>query len=355
MLDSQNRPLLTEREMIRHLQAIVDDASTLSTKDVAQNAMGVLSTENRKVWSKLRTTISSDKHNASCLEIVDRSLFIVCLDDGPPMKDDLSKISSNFLCGTYGLEEGVQVGTCTNRWYDKLQIIVGSGGEAGINFEHTGVDGHTVLRFAADIFTETLMLLAKSINPSAPTLFHASLSPRAKSYKPPKNAKQTSSDMPSVDIIDTTPKKLEWGLTSELRIGIRFAETRISDLICQNDCQAMEFKGYGKNFITSHGFSPDAFVQMAFQAAYFGLYGRIECVYEPAMTKAFLHGRTEAIRSIQPESVDFTKVCSVIHRDPKSNYFDRHSILKHPRLKKSLLSEKPASDMSSLRKNAAKG
>lgn len=26
------------------------------------------------------------------------------------------------------------------------------------------------------------------------------------------------------------------------------------------------------------------------------------------MTKAFLHGRTEAIRSTQPESVQFTKV-----------------------------------------------
>jgi carnitine O-acetyltransferase len=39
------------------------------------------------------------------------------------------------------------------------------------------------------------------------------------------------------------------------------------------------------------------------------LLGRIECVYEPAMTKAFLHGRTEAIRSVQPESVEFTKVC----------------------------------------------
>jgi len=36
--------------------------------------------------------------------------------------------------------------------------------------------------------------------------------------------------------------------------------------------------------------------------------GRIECVYEPAMTKAFLHGRTEAIRSVQPESVGFVKV-----------------------------------------------
>lgn len=31
-------------------------------------------------------------------------------------------------------------------------------------------------------------------------------------------------------------------------------------------------------------------------------------MYEPAMTKSFLHGRTEAIRSVQPESVEFTKV-----------------------------------------------
>jgi len=45
-----------------------------------------------------------------------------------------------------------------------------------------------VLRFAADIFTEGLMLLARSINPSAPTLFRATLSPYAKSYKPPRNS-----------------------------------------------------------------------------------------------------------------------------------------------------------------------
>jgi carnitine O-acetyltransferase len=125
-------------------------------------------------------------------------------------------------------------------------------------------------RFAADVFTEGLMLLARSINPSAPTLFHAPLSPHAKSYKPPRSA---NAPVASASIIDTLPKKLEWTLSSELHVGIRFAETRLSDLICQNDCQALEFKGYGKNFITSHGFSPDAFVQMAFQAAYFGLYG----------------------------------------------------------------------------------
>ncbi|KAJ7494310.1 acyltransferase ChoActase/COT/CPT [Mycena galericulata] len=311
VLDGQNRPVLNEREVIRNLQAIVTDADKTQISEVARGAIGVLSTENRKEWSRLRQTLAqTEKNNASCLEIVDNALFIVCLDDTAP--SSLGELCSNFLCGTYGLEGGVQIGTCTNRWYDKLQIIVCADGAAGINFEHTGVDGHTVLRFAADIFTEGLMLLARSINPSAPTLFHAQLSPHAREYKV-RGAKNGNGNAgvnggsPPPPPIDTTPKKLEWKLSSELRVGIRFAETRLSDLICQNDCQALEFKGYGKNFITSHGFSPDAFVQMAFQAAYFGLYGRIECVYEPAMTKAFLHGRTEAIRSIQPESVEFTK------------------------------------------------
>jgi carnitine O-acetyltransferase len=116
------------------------------------------------------------------------------------------------------------------------------------------------------------MLLARSINPSAPTLFNAPLSPRAKSYK--RKGPNASLPSPPQERIDTSPRKLEWRLSSaELRGGIRFAETRLSDLICQNDCQALEFKGFGKNFIVSHGFSPDAFVQMAFQAAYFGLYG----------------------------------------------------------------------------------
>jgi carnitine O-acetyltransferase len=301
VLDEENRPLLVEREILRALQAILVDADKTPISEVARTAIGVLTTENRKIWSNYRKILESDRNNRSCLDIVDNALFIVCLDDASPA--NLSELTSNFLCGSYGLEGGVQTGTCTNRWYDKLQIIVCADGSAGINFEHTGVDGHTVLRFAADIFTEGLMLLARSINPSAPTLFHAPLSPYSASYKPPRGER---SPLPSEEF-DTTPKKLEWNLSSELRVGVRFAETRLSDLICQNDCQALEFKGYGKNFITSHGFSPDAFVQMAFQAAHFGLYGRVECVYEPAMTKSFLHGRTEAIRSVQPESVHFTK------------------------------------------------
>ncbi|KAJ7500408.1 acyltransferase ChoActase/COT/CPT [Mycena galericulata] len=319
VLDGQNRPVLNEREVIRNLQAIVTDADKTQISEVGGISYCHRINHLTRLWRsraarsaccRRRTARSGPGSVIRSLEIVDNALFIVCLDDTAP--SSLGELCSNFLCGTYGLEGGVQIGTCTNRWYDKLQIIVCADGAAGINFEHTGVDGHTVLRFAADIFTEGLMLLARSINPSAPTLFHAQLSPYAREYKV-RGAKNGNGNAgvnggsPPPPPIDTTPKKLEWKLSSELRVGIRFAETRLSDLICQNDCQALEFKGYGKNFITSHGFSPDAFVQMAFQAAYFGLYGRIECVYEPAMTKAFLHGRTEAIRSIQPESVEFTK------------------------------------------------
>lgn len=134
--------------------------------------------------------------------------------------------------------------------------------------------GSRMLTRSADIFTDNLMLLAHSINPSAPTMFQAKLSPHSKSYKPKnKNSASVASQNGIPEYLNSSPHKLEWTLSPEVRAGIRFAETRISDLICQNDCQALEFKHYGKNFITKYGFSPDAFVQLAFQAAYFGLYG----------------------------------------------------------------------------------
>jgi carnitine O-acetyltransferase len=80
--------------------------------------MGVLSTENRKTWSSLRSTLSHDRNNASCLHIVDNALFVVCLDDATP--PNLADLCNTFLCGTYDLDAGVQIGTCTNRWYDKV-------------------------------------------------------------------------------------------------------------------------------------------------------------------------------------------------------------------------------------------
>ena len=294
-LDKNSDLIMTEKDMALNLQVIVDDAEDTPIQEAAKGALGVLSTENRKIWAGLRDVLTrdDDSNNAECLSIVDSALFVLCLDYTEPLTP--AELCGNMLCGTSEVVKGVQTGTCTNRWYDKMQIIVCKNGSAGINFEHTGVDGHTVLRMASDVYTDTILRFAKSINGQAPSLW-TSLSP-----DPAKR------DPDSFGDVSTTPYKLEWDMLPELSTALRFAESRLADLIQQNEFETLEFAGYGKNFMTSMGFSPDAFVQLAFQAAYYGLYGRVENVYEPAMTKVFLHGRTEAIRAVTPESVDFVK------------------------------------------------
>ncbi|KAI9846197.1 MAG: hypothetical protein M1837_004311 [Sclerophora amabilis] len=295
VLDENSDLIMTEKDLATNLQAVVNDAQQMPIQQAARGAVGVLSTENRKVWAGLRDVLTREEgsNNSDCLGIVDSALFILCLDYTSPRNG--ADLCMNMLCGTNKIEKGVQVGTCTNRWYDKLQIIVCKNGSAGINFEHTGVDGHTVLRMASDVYTDTILRFARTINGNAPSLW-ASTSP-----DPSKR------DPSSFGDVSTTPHKLEWDMLPELNTALRFAETRLADLIQQNEFQTLEFSGYGKNFMTSMGFSPDAFVQMAFQAAYYGLYGRIECSYEPAMTKIYLHGRTEAIRTVTPESTDFVR------------------------------------------------
>jgi carnitine O-acetyltransferase len=295
VLDDNSDLIMTEKDVAINLQTIIDDAVQTPITEAAKGALGVLSTENRKVWSGLRDILTREENsnNADSLAIVDSALFVVCLDYSEP--ETAAALCQNMLCGTSQIEKGVQIGTCTNRWYDKLQIIVCKNGSAGINFEHTGVDGHTVLRFASDLYTDTILRFARTINGLAPTLW-ASTSP-----DPSKRDPESFGD------VNTTPHKLEWDMIPELSIAVRFAETRLADLIGQNEFECLDFNAYGKNFITSMGFSPDAFVQMAFQAAYYGLYGRVECTYEPAMTKTFLHGRTEAIRSVSEESVNFVQ------------------------------------------------
>ncbi|KAK2750350.1 hypothetical protein FQN57_003830 [Myotisia sp. PD_48] len=296
VLDENNDPLMSEKDISLNLKSIIEDAQKTPIQEAAKSAIGVLSTENRKIWSGLRDFLTSnpESNNAECLNIVDSALFILCLDYTEP--SNVAELCGNMLCGTSETIKGVQIGTCTNRWYDKLQIIVCKNGSAGINFEHTSVDGHTVLRFASDIYTDTILRFARTINGQAPSMWASSGSPPSKR------------DNASLASANTSPYKLEWDMGPELSTALRFAESHLADLIHQHEFQALDFQGYGKNFMTSMGFSPDAFVQMSFQAAYYGLYGRVETTYEPAMTKAFFHGRTEAIRTVSQESVEFVKL-----------------------------------------------
>lgn len=107
VLDSEHRPLLTERSLLMNLEAIIEEADKTPMNQVAQGAIGVLSTENRKVWAGMRESLKVDEENAACLEMVDKALFVLCLDDTEPQNPD--ELCANMLCGTYKLEKGLSI------------------------------------------------------------------------------------------------------------------------------------------------------------------------------------------------------------------------------------------------------
>ena len=66
-------------------------------------------------------------------------------------------------------------------------------------------------------------------------------------------------------------------------------------------------KDFGKDFIKSCKTSPDAFIQMALQLAYYRDIGRHHLTYEASMTRLFREGRTETVRSCSIESCEWVK------------------------------------------------
>lgn len=313
VLDSEHRPLLTERALATNLKAIISEADKTPRHEVAQGAIGVLSTEHRPVWARQRDILKADETNRGNLAVVDRALFVVCLDDTDP--ETPNELCNSMLCGTSRVEKGVQVGTCTNRYYDKvsnpmfllsyfltLQLLAFTASNhcgrkrrgwhqlRALQRRRTHRAAfrrrrlhkvrdfpcapscyykHLHLKHSCNSSLSLILLFARSINNSAGTLFKAKLSPDATGVGKADNT--TGSD--DEGLWDTTPKKLEWDLVSgshsvnystrqqraklkrcvqgpAIRLGVRFAETRLSDLICQNDVISLEYDAFGKNFIT---------------------------------------------------------------------------------------------------------
>ncbi|CAI4243148.1 AEG_G0000880.mRNA.1.CDS.1 [Saccharomyces cerevisiae] len=307
VLDTRNEPIFATPEQLEwDLYSIIMDAESAGSGSAP---FGVFTTESRRVWSNIRDYLfhAEDCTNWRNLKLIDSALFVVCLDDVAFAADQQDELTRSMLCGTSNINLdprqhqpplNVQTGTCLNRWYDKLQLIVTKNGKAGINFEHTGVDGHTVLRLATDIYTDSILSFARGVTKNVVDIFSDDGKPSSSSL---------ASAAHSANLI-TIPRKLEWRTDNFLQSSLHFAETRISDLISQYEFVNLDFSNYGASHIkTVFKCSPDAFVQQVFQVAYFALYGRFETVYEPAMTKAFQNGRTEAIRSVTGQSKLFVK------------------------------------------------
>eukprot|EP00536_Pseudo-nitzschia_multiseries_P018632 jgi/Psemu1/248858/estExt_Genewise1.C_28100001 len=334
---------IDEGDLVDILEAICNAATDLhgtGGRDYyaeSVSALGVLTSLDRNGWAQAREEMirHAPVTNQASFAIVDSALFVLVLDDCSPRNKH--EAAANMLHGSYRLakhhrststststtttnnnnnkkKDGsalhddaiveYQVGSCTNRWYDKLQIIVTADGGAGINFEHSAIDGHTALRFVSDIYADTVIAFAQSITKLVHA--HQGLVPSVITANVRRAA--VTLDQKGRPTLDVFPKKIQFELSDAIQRKIYFAETALGDQILASDTHILEFKDYGKRFITFNKLSPDSYVQMSMMLAYYRLYGKIVCAYEPVLTKAFYHGRTEAMR---PATMEAKELCEI--------------------------------------------
>jgi carnitine O-acetyltransferase len=240
-----------EADIADILHSIHKHSKHTALETAGKDCLGVLTSLPRQDWATARQDlIASSKRNDECLQIVDSALFILVLDDYVPQ--DVHETASNMLHGTYKLKKGsdgvdYQIGTSCNRWYDKLQIIVCGDGSAGINFEHSAIDGHTALRFVSDIYAETVVKFAQSITrpihgkSKIPHVVHATVKRAALEL-----------DERGHPRLDVFPKKLVFELPASVKERIYYAETALGDQIVASDNVVLEFRGYGKSLIIAN-------------------------------------------------------------------------------------------------------
>lgn len=103
------------------------------------------------------------------------------------------------------------------------------------------------------------------------------------------------------------PKLLTWEVSSSLGDAIRTAEQNAAKLINDLDSVLLHYNDYGSTMMKEAKVSPDGWLQMVYQLAYYRHYGKSCPTYESASTRKFLTGRTETVRSCSVETVAFTK------------------------------------------------
>ncbi|XVQ09833.1 choline/carnitine O-acyltransferase [Spirillospora sp. CA-255316] len=236
---------------------------------------GHLTTMARAEWAEARgALLDHDPANAAALDEVETALFCVCLEDLTP-RDDLDACD-HLLYGDSG-----------NRWFDKaVSLIVFADGTAGINVEHCGLDGTTILSFVDALLGEPA---------------------KAQSARSGAEAQGVPAVEPIVFVLD-----------EKLRKVVRDAGEAFAAYGAATATQTVSFDDFGGDRAKRLRISPDAFVQMAYQLAHKRSKGFAGATYESIATRHFRHGRTEAMRVVTPESLRFVEVMDDPAADEKA-------------------------------------
>jgi carnitine O-acetyltransferase len=113
------------------------------------------------------------------------------------------------------------------------------------------------------------------------------------------------------------PKQLLFQYPDSFDTYVASALTRFDNDVFRHDHKVLASFNYGKNQIKKFAVSPDAFVQLSIQLAFYKLFGECRATYESAQTKKYAWGRTETCRSVSEDSVKFVKAAADPSVDPK--------------------------------------
>ncbi|GAB2696349.1 choline/carnitine O-acyltransferase [Nocardia thraciensis] len=224
-------------------------------------AVGHLTTMPRAEWAEVRSGLRAEPANAAALDTIETALFCLCLEDFAPR--DTQHACDQLLHGDSG-----------NRWFDKaVSFVVFGDGSAGINVEHCGLDGTTILSFV-DALLE----------------------------RPVREHAEQSGAQPQ-GLPATEP--IEFVLDEGQQAAVSAAAAAFAQFAADNATRTVSFEDFGTKQAKALGISPDAFAQMSYQLAHRRSKGLIGATYESIATRQFRGGRTEAMRVVTPQILDF--------------------------------------------------
>ncbi|XP_041867048.1 choline O-acetyltransferase [Melanotaenia boesemani] len=259
---------LNERDLLTQLEKIVKMADS---EDERLPHIGLLTSDGRTEWAESRSVLMRESTNRDSLDMIERCLCLVCLDDasGPELSDTTR--------ATLMLHGGGVTKNGGNRWYDKpMQFVVGADGCCGVVCEHSPFEGIVLVQC-------TEYLLKYMIGSPSKLVRAASVS-----------------ELPA-------PRRLRWKCTPEIHKLIASSADKLQRLVRNLDMNVHKFCDYGKEFIKKQKMSPDAYIQVALQLAFYLCHGRPVSTYESASIRRFQQGRVDNIRSATPEALAFVR------------------------------------------------
>ncbi|XP_023269173.1 choline O-acetyltransferase-like [Seriola lalandi dorsalis] len=257
---------LNETEILSQLEKIMKMAENANER---LPPVGILTSDGRTDWAQARDALTKDQTNRDSLALIESCLCLVCLDEPSGLMPSDTNRALLMLHGGGREKNGA------NRWYDKsMQFVVGMDGICGVVCEHSPFEGIVLVQCS-----EYLM---KYIN-------------------------ACPSKMATVSGIRELPppRRLLWKCNPHIQGLLTASGDRLQRLVNNLDMDVFKFKAYGKEFIKKQKMSPDAFIQMALQLAFYKCNGRLVSTYESASIRRFQEGRVDNIRSATPEALAF--------------------------------------------------